>query len=84
MCKWTNTDGEELMSFDLVYQTTDQLRNLSIIDENNPPGIYSIRFKGLKPNSDGLYKVDDVMKLLEDKINEYDLMIDEYEMDEAA
>ena len=84
MCKWTNNDGEELMSFDLVYQTTDQLRNLSIIDENNPPGIYSIRFKGLKPNSDGLYKVDDVMKLLEDKINEYDLMIDEYEMDEAA
>jgi hypothetical protein len=84
MCKWTNASGEELMSFDLVYQTTDQLRNLSIIDDNNPPGIYSIRFKGLKPNSDGLYKVDDVMKLLEEKIDEYDLMIDEYEMDEAA
>ena len=84
MSKWTNDEGEELMSFDLVYQTTDQLRNLSVIDENNPPGIYRIRFKGLKENSDGLYNVEDVMKLLEEKIGEYDLMIDEYEMDEAA
>ena len=55
-----------------------------MIDENNPPGIYRIRFKGLKENSDGLYNVEDVMKLLEEKIGEYDLMIDEYEMDEAA
>ena len=57
---------------------------IAIVDENNPPGIYSIRFKGITANPDGLYKVEDVMNLLDEKISEYDLMVDEYEMDEAS
>ena len=75
--KWKNTSDEEFISFDFVYQTTDQLRNLSLIDENNPPGIYSIRLKDFKADPNGLYKSEDVIQLFEDKINEYDQLIDE-------
>ena len=82
--KWKNEAGDEMISLDLVYQTTDQLRNLTMVDQSNPPGIYSIRLKGLNADENGLYKAEDVMKLFEEKINEYDVIVNDYEAEEAA
>ncbi|MCR5598525.1 MAG: histidine-type phosphatase [Lachnospiraceae bacterium] len=82
--RWKNADGEEMMSLDLVYQTTDQLRNMSLLGNDNPPAIYCLKLKGLESDENGLYKAEDVMQRLSDAIGRYDELIKEYEQDEAA
>lgn len=82
--RWINNKGEEVMSFDMVYQTTDQLRGLSLLDTANPPAIYGLKIKGLTADENGCYKAEDVMKLFEKVIGEYDELTDSYEMLEAA
>ncbi len=82
--KWTNAAGESFISVDLVYQKTEQLRGLSLLDTENPPGVYAITLNGVNTNADGLYKEEDIIKRLDDVITEYDTIVDEYEMDEAA
>ena len=53
--KWENTKGQVFAALNLVYQSNDQLRNMSLLDLENPPMVYSIRLKGLNANADGLY-----------------------------
>ena len=84
ICRWKNAEGEELMSLDLVYQKTSQLREMSLLSNDNPPAIYSLKLKGLSADENGLYKADDVMQRLNDAIGCYDELIEEYEQDEAA
>ncbi|MBR4513469.1 MAG: histidine-type phosphatase [Lachnospiraceae bacterium] len=82
--KWKNEAGEEFISVDLVYQKTEQLRGLSLLDTENPPGVYGVSFKGISANEDGLFKADDILKHLDDVIDDYDTIVEDYEMDEAA
>ncbi|MBQ6229770.1 MAG: histidine-type phosphatase [Eubacterium sp.] len=81
---WTNSDGDKMVSLDLVYQKTEQLRELSLLDEANDPGIYSLRLKGMEADENGMYKLEDVKQRFSDVISEYDELIDIYEEDEAA
>lgn len=60
MEKWLGKDGKEYVSLSLVYQSPDQLRNLSLLDLNNPPMVFPLKLKGLTPNADGLYLLEDV------------------------
>ncbi len=75
--RWKGTDGAEYISVDLVYQTTDQLRDLTILNDDDPPGIYALKFDGLNANSDGLYAAADIEKRLQDAIDEYDVITKE-------
>ena len=81
---WTNSDGDKMVSLDLVYQKTEQLRELSLLDEANDPGIYSLKLEGLEADENGMYKLEDVKQRFSDVISEYDELIDMYEEDEAA
>lgn len=78
ICQWKGEDGEEYISLDLVYQTVYQMQNVEILDESNPPGIYGIRLKGLEMDENGLYRAEDVMGRFEEKIGEYDTIMEEY------
>ena len=53
--KWENAEGQMFVSLNLVYQSTEQLRNLTLLDLENPPMVYPVRLKGLGANADGLY-----------------------------
>jgi len=53
--KWENAEGQVFVSLNLVYQSTEQLRNLTLLDLENPPMVYPVRLKGLNANADGLY-----------------------------
>ena len=53
--KWENTKGQLFASLNLVYQSTEQLRNMSLLDLENPPMVFPIQLKGLYANADGLY-----------------------------
>ncbi|MBE5847043.1 MAG: histidine-type phosphatase [Lachnospiraceae bacterium] len=58
--KWDH-NGRKLISLDLVYQKTEQLRGLSLLDISNPPAIYSLRLKGLAADKNGMYKAEDIL-----------------------
>ncbi|MBQ8116964.1 MAG: histidine-type phosphatase [Lachnospiraceae bacterium] len=81
--KWVNGSGEVFWSVDLMYQTVDQLRNISLMDQNDPPVIYHLCFEGLAQNADGLYSDKDIRRLFEERIGEYDSLYSEY-MKKAA
>ena len=53
--KWENTEGQLFASLNLVYQSTDQLRSMALLDLENPPMVFPVRLKGLSANADGLY-----------------------------
>lgn len=70
--KWTGPDGVEYAALNLVYQNPDQLRGVTLLDQDNPPEIFPLKLKGLQENADGLYKLEDVMKRFTEAINAYD------------
>lgn len=70
--KWVDNDGEEYGSLNLVYQTTEQLRNMTLLDLENPPMVYPLTLKGLTQNSDGLYEMDALMDRFNEALRAYD------------
>lgn len=56
----------------LVYQTTGRLRNVELLDLDNPPMVYQLQLKGLNRNADGLYSLEDVNGRFEKAIAAYD------------
>lgn len=69
--KFTGPDGEEYADLNIVYQSVDQLRDMSLLDLDNPPMIYPLSLKGLEKNIDGLYKMADVAQRFEEAIAAY-------------
>lgn len=59
--KWENAEGQLFASFNLVYQSTEQLRCMALLDLDNPPMMFPIQLKGLSVNADGLYPYEDVL-----------------------
>lgn len=70
--KWIDKSGNEYIAVNIVYQTTGQLRNVELLDLNNPPMVYQLRLKGLNRNADGLYSLEDVNGRFEKAITAYD------------
>ncbi len=62
--KWEDTEGKSFATLNLVYQSTEQLRNMALLDLENPPVVYPIRLKGLNANADGLYPFDTLIQRL--------------------
>lgn len=82
--KWEDKDGKEFAAVELIYQSTEQLRNKSFLTLDTPPAIYSLSFDGMEKNADGLYSYDDVIARLDKAINAYDEMVKEYGDETAA
>lgn len=69
--KWLGRDGVEYASLNLVYQTTDQLRQRTMLSLKTPPMIYQLKLKGLTQNADGLYKFSDLQQRFKEAIFAY-------------
>lgn len=74
--KFLGADGKEYADLNLVYQSVDQLRNMSLLDLDNPPMIYPLTLKGLQKNADGLYALEDVMNRFEQAMRAYEAIPD--------
>ena len=74
--KRLGADGKNYAKVNLVYQSTSQIENVDVLDLNNPPKIFTLKFKNLQANSDGLYLYSDFEKILNQAIAEYDLLIE--------
>lgn len=70
--KWADASGREYVAVNLVYQTTDQLRNVTMLDLQNPPMVFGLKLKGIVANADGLYSAADVNARFTEAMNEYD------------
>jgi glucose-1-phosphatase len=82
--RWTDADGKEFISVDMVYQTTEQLQNVSLLDLENPPMSETVALDGLLANEQGLYAAEEVEARIKQAIDEYDEICGEYAMDAAA
>ena len=69
--KLMGEDGQEYASLQLIYQSTDQLRGLTMLDVYDAPCSYILELEGLDANEDGYYRLDDVMGRLTSAINAY-------------
>ena len=77
-CRWHDENGKNYCSLDLVYQTTNQLRGVSLLDLNQSPVTVPITLRGLDTVGDRLYAEDAFMARLQEAIDEYDKIIKKY------
>ena len=70
--KWVDTAGKAYIAVNLVYQSTDQLKQMSLLDMQHTPQIFSLKLKGLNQNTDGLYTFEDVNARFLQAIRAYD------------
>ena len=77
-CRWLSPDGQDYMSVDLVYASSEQLRRMSVLGLDNPPYAVPQVLEGLEQNSDGLYKTEEVLERFDEAIAEYDRMLEKY------
>ena len=76
--KYEGKDGKLYCDINIVYQTTEQLREIQQLNLKNPPMIYPLSFKGLKRNADGLFLLSDVNTRLIEAIRAYDKIEDTF------
>lgn len=69
--KWRGSDGVDYAKLNLVYQSTKQLRERTMLDLKSPPEIYSLSLNGLEKNADGYYRLDDVQRRFSEAIDAY-------------
>ena len=67
--KWENVDGQIFVVLNLVYQSTDQLRHLTLLDLDHPPMVFPVHLKGLEANEDGLCPFEEVLERIESTIH---------------
>lgn len=70
--KWVDAAGKTYIAVNLVYQSTDQLKQMSLLDLQHAPQVFSLKLKGLYQNTDGLYTFEDVNARFLQAIRAYD------------
>ena len=66
--KWVDDEGKAFAALNLVYQSTEQLRNMALLDLENPPMVFPLNLKGLNANADGLYPFEAVLNRIDSVI----------------
>ena len=73
--QWSETccnNPKKYVKVRLVYQSSDQIREMQPMDLSNPPMSYNLSFKGIKKADNGMYLYDDFMQHLQKSINAYE------------
>ena len=65
---WEDNKGQTFAALNLVYQSTEQLRSMSLLDLENPPMVFPILLKGINANADGLYPLEAVLARIDSAI----------------
>ena len=82
--KWQASDGTDYWSADLVYQTTEQLREMSLLDLTDPPAVFHVSLNGLEQNPDGLYPEEDLLERFAQAVDAYDEIIEAFSGSEVS
>ena len=76
--RWRAEDGTAWISVDLVYQTTEQLQDATLLDLELHPASVDMQFAGLTAHEHALYREEDFMARLRDSIARYDEIVETY------
>lgn len=67
-------DQQDYCRIRLVYQTTQQIRELEPLDLDTPPASFAPDFRGMEKNADGLYLLEDVYARIQEGLDRYDAL----------
>ena len=83
--RYLDADGAAWYAVNLVYQSTEQLRQNALLSLENPPMKAALRFQGATANPDGLISEADLLECFRKAIDMFDALPEEYDDDlEAA
>jgi len=76
--RWLDRGGEACYTVELVYQSTDQLRDMTPLSLAEPPMRYPLHFEGVPENADGTIAEADLFDLLDGAIDAYDALTTQF------
>ena len=76
--KWADPSGKSYWGVDMVYQTPEQLRDMPLLTLENAPSVFPVNLSGLERNEDGLYSEADMLDRLDQAVEAYDVLVEEY------
>ena len=87
--RYHNQDNEAYYTVSLIYQSSSQLRELSLLSLENPPMKQFLEFEGIEANADHMIAGEDLLQLFDDAISAFEVLQQQYsdeadEYDEAA
>ena len=77
--RYLNQNNEAFYKVSLVYQTTRQLRELSLLSLEDPPAEQPLAFNGVEVNEDGMIAEAELLAMFDNAISAYDLLVEEYD-----
>ncbi len=75
--KWHGRDGQDYAALSLVYQSSQQLRDRTMLTLDTPPMICPLSLKGLSKNAAGLYRFQDVQQRFQEALDTYGRLANE-------
>ena len=87
--RYHNQDNEAYYTVSLIYQSSSQLRELSLLSLENPPMKQFLEFEGIEANADHMIAGEDLLQLFDDAISAFEVLKQQYsdeaeEYEEAA
>lgn len=85
--RWRDHDGQAWYRVNLVYRSTEQIRESAVLSLDNPPMRYNLSFEGVETNEEGLISEADILSMFDRTIAEYDELYAKYTketLDKAA
>lgn len=76
--RWVNENGEQFGRVRLLYQSVDQLKNMTPLSGVSGPESVELSFKGLEKNEDGLYACNDLRRRIQGAADAYDALGETY------
>ncbi len=76
--RWRDGDGQAWYRVDLVYRSTQQIRESSVLSLDNPPMRYNLYFEGIETNDDGMISEADFWALFDQTLEKYDELLTKY------
>ena len=84
LARYLNENQEAFYTVRLVYQSTEQLRNLSLLSLDHPPMEQFLEFTGVETTPDHMIAETDLIALFDQAISAYDTLLEEYVPEAAA
>ena len=69
---WKDVENNSFVALNYCYQSVSQILELTPLSLDTPPIIHPLKLKKILSNEDGLYAMDDFMRILNNAIDEYD------------
>ena len=84
--KWADPEGKLYARMRMIYPSAAQLRSLTLLDEDHPPMILTLKFSDLAADENGFYPYEELMNRFEKLFAAYDSLPEIYgeDLEEAA